>query len=91
MSGFGHNPPSPLSPSKTTGFSSSGKGWLPPKHSSPKMKTAEMEQSWMNKRVAEDGNVPFSPGSRNVKDDAHDRMNTLTKTTYGWKAPTYFK
>ena len=50
-----------------------------------------MEQSWMNKRVAEDGNVPFSPGSRNIKDDAHDRMNTLTKTTYGWKAPTYFK
>ena len=84
------DPPSPRSPTKTTG-SMSGKGWLPPKHSSPKMKTAEIEQSYLNKRMAEDGNVPFSLGCRNRKDDAHNRNDTLTKTTYGWKAPTYFK
>ena len=42
------------------------------------------------KRSSEVSNVPFSMNARGRLDDARDRNNTLTKTSFAWKAPTFF-
>ena len=50
-----------------------------------------MEMAYQIKRSSEVGNVPFSTAKRGAHDDARDRNNTLTKTSFAWKTPSVMK
>ena len=51
-------------------------------------KTKESSVAYQIKRSSEVGNVPFATPHRKAADNARDRNNTLTKTTFAWKMPT---
>ncbi len=58
---------------------------------SPKKNTEQKELAYQFKRSSEVGNVPFSQTKRGPHDDARDRNNTLTKTSFAWKTPSVMK